>query len=96
MIGAIAVGMAIDDTVHLVRGLKRRPSIHAVVVECWRPCVGSSLVTAACMALFAFAPFRPTAQFGLMMSIAVIAALVSDFLVFPALCDHWLIRKEDS
>lgn len=85
MIGAIAVGVAIDDTLHIIAGLKAGSSIAQVMVECWRPCTGSSLVAAACLALFAMSPFAPTAQFGLLTSAAVLTALVGDMLVLPAL-----------
>jgi hypothetical protein len=51
------------------------------LVECWVPCVGSSIVVAACMAMFMLSPFRPTAQFGFLMSAGMLLALLSDFLL---------------
>lgn len=56
MIGAIAVGVAVDDTLHLVTQLTRRRSMVKSLYACWSPCLGSSLVAAACMAAFAFCP----------------------------------------
>jgi predicted RND superfamily exporter protein len=55
------------------------------LVECWVPCVGSSVVVAACMAMFTVSPFRPTAQFGFLMSVGMLLALLSDFFLLPAL-----------
>lgn len=84
MIGAIAVGTAIDDTLHLVVGLSKGHSIRRVWLRCLRPCAGSSLVAAACMAMFVLSPFRPTAEFGALMAVAIIAALAGDMVLFPA------------
>lgn len=84
MIAAIAVGMAVDDTLHLAAALTPGRSIRDVMAECGRPCVGSSLVAAACMGAFMLCPFRPTAQFGALMALSILAALAADMLVLPA------------
>jgi len=84
MIGAIAVGAAVDDTLHIVQGLRRGGDVRRVLIGCWRPCVGSSLITAACMSVFVLSPFGPTHQFGVLMAATVIAALVGDMLLLPA------------
>ena len=84
MIGAIAVGVAIDDTVHVTRCFHGGLSLRRTLVRCWRPCAGSTMVTAACMAMFALAPFGPTAQFGILFALASLFALAGDLLVLPA------------
>ncbi len=84
MIGAIAVGAAVDDTLHLAAEMRRGRGIRRVLLVCWRPCVGSSLITAACMAMFMLSPFGPTAEFGVLMALAVTAALAGDMLLLPA------------
>ncbi len=84
MIGAIAVGVAIDDTLHIVADLRSGRDIRVVMLRCWRPCVGSSLIAAVCMGMFALTPFAPTAEFGLLMSMAILAALVGDMILLPA------------
>ncbi len=83
MIGAIAVGIAVDDTLHLTAGLKRKTDHRRIWRRCLRPCAGSSLIAAACMAGFTLAPFRPTAEFGALMSLGVLAALAADLFVLP-------------
>lgn len=83
MIGAIAVGIAVDDTLHLTAGLNRRTDHRRVWRRCLRPCAGSSLIAAACMAGFILAPFRPTAEFGALMSLGVLSALAADLFVMP-------------
>lgn len=83
MIGAIAVGIAVDDTLHLTAGLGRGTDHRRVWRRCLRPCAGSSLIVAVCMASFIVAPFRPTAEFGGLMSLGVLSALAADLFVLP-------------
>jgi len=85
MIGAIAVGAAVDDTLHIVTEMRGGQDIRSALAVCWRPCVGSSFITSGCMAIFALSPFGPTAEFGVLMALAVSAALVGDMLLLPAL-----------
>jgi len=85
MIGAIAIGMAIDDTIHLVLAFRQHRSVMRGLIRCWRPCVGSTFVAASCMALFAISPFGPTRQFGVLLAITALFALAIDMLLLPAL-----------
>lgn len=85
MIGAIAIGMALDDTIHLVRAFAQRRSIWRGLLRCQRPCVGSTLVAASCMALFVISPFRPTQQFGTLLAATALIALAIDLLLLPVL-----------
>ncbi len=85
MIVAIAVGMAIDDTLHIVSACRRTGSVSQAVAECFRPCAGSSIVTAACLSCFAISSFAPIRQFGVLLALAALAALVADLLLLPAL-----------
>jgi hypothetical protein len=85
VIAAIAVGAAIDDTLHIVAAHRQERDIRRTMSSCWRPCVGSSLITAACMLLFVMSPFRPTAEFGVLMALTATAALIGDVLLLPAL-----------
>ncbi len=89
MIGAIAVGMAIDDTIHLVRAFQQRDGITRGLVRCWRPCVGSTLVVASCLTLFAISPFRPTRQFGILLATTAVFAIAIDMLLLPAVARSW-------
>ncbi len=91
MIGAIAVGMAIDDTLHLSAALTHTRSLRRTLVRCWRPCAGSTFTVCACMLLFTISPFGPTVQFGVLMAAAALAALVGDLILWPALCSLWPI-----
>ena len=82
VIGGIAVGLAIDDTLHLATTAQRRGSAARAVLECFRPCVGSSITAGACLMLFLMSPLAPIRQFGsLMASAALIGMLVNQFAI---------------
>ncbi len=85
MIGAIAVGMAIDDTIHLVCAFRRATETARGLIRCWRPCVGSTFVAASCMGLFSISPFLPTRQFGVVLAATAVFALAVDMLLLPIL-----------
>ena len=86
MIGAIAVGIAVDDILHVISALRRRGTPVRAALECWRPCVGSSIVAASSLALFLLCPFGPTRQFGLLMGGGLLLGLVANQLfVLPLL-----------
>lgn len=84
VIASLAIGMAIDDTLHLLMARRALGSMSAAVRVCRRPCLGSTLAVAACMATFGLCPFRPTAEFGLLVALVVLVAVVGDLLLLPA------------
>jgi predicted RND superfamily exporter protein len=85
MIGAILLGVAVDDILQLLAAWRTRGSLKRGLVNCWLACVGSSLVGAICMLAFLASPFIPTAQFGLLMALGLVFALLGDMCVLPAL-----------
>jgi predicted RND superfamily exporter protein len=84
MIGSITVGVAVDDVLHLLITFRRRGSHLKTIIECWKPCVGSSLATGICFALFTLSPFGPTHQLGLMMALATCFGMLANQLVLTA------------
>ncbi len=84
LISALAIGVAIDDTLHLLLAQKETGNMTRAVQACRRACLGSSLATALCMLTFLLCPFRPTAEFGGLVALAVVAALIGDLLLLPA------------
>jgi predicted RND superfamily exporter protein len=84
MIGAITLGVAVDDTIHLALAWREHRDWRAVLRHNLRACAGSSIIAACCLALFGLCPFVPTSQFGIMLSLAILAALAGDLLVFMA------------
>lgn len=96
LIASIAIGLAVDDTIHyLVRynqefkkDLNReralRDSLHGV----GRPILFTTLTIGAGFFVLTFSLFSPTAVFGLMMMITMASALVADLILLPSLMTH--------
>lgn len=83
-VGAISIGVGLDDTIHILSEFRRTRSVPRAMVRCRLPCLGSSVTVAACMLAFTLSDFSPTGQFGLLMSIGVVGAVVADLVVLPA------------
>lgn len=91
-VAGIALGLIVDDTIHVLhqygerrqRGSGVREALAATLQHVGRPAVITSLAVAAGFGLFAFAPFRPTAYFGLLIALTAICAIVCDLVVLPA------------
>jgi predicted RND superfamily exporter protein len=94
MVMTVALGIALNDTIHFIlyyRHLTRdlgKPVAQAVtttVADLGRPLVMTSLVHVAGFAIFLCTDFLPLYQFGLLASIAMVAALVGDLVMLPNL-----------
>lgn len=84
VIFSLAIGMAVDDTLHLIVAAKKSGSMALATRLCFRPCLGSSLAVAICMAMFGFCAFKPTAEFGLLVAIVTLFASAGDLILLPA------------
>jgi len=93
LIAGIAVGLAVDDSIHLVHAWRlTRLSGDDAAAACDNAMrvVGPQLVMTSVVVLGAFATlglsdFMPTAQFGILSSVTVIVALAADLAVLPVL-----------
>jgi predicted RND superfamily exporter protein len=93
MIAAIAVGIAVDDTVHYMtrssRELDRRhdPALatFATLQSEGRAIVATSLALAGGFLVLIGATFVPAAQFGALSAVVMIVALVADLVITPVL-----------
>lgn len=89
-IAAVAMGIAVDDTIHYVhRYLEERDSGPGAVTRT-HGSVGyallyTSLIIALGFSLLAFSDFIPSVLFGLLTALAMLTALLSDLTVLPAL-----------
>ncbi len=91
-VGAVSIGLAVDNTLHVVFRLaeerrKGRPLDEALaqaVGAVGRALVLSTVVLAAGLACLALSAFLPTAHFGLFAGAATLVALPGDLVVFPA------------
>jgi len=93
MSASIALGVAVDDTLHfltyfqrsLETGSTRRQAVRESYRHCGRAMWQSSLICGAGMAVFALSDFVPTARFAWMMVALFAAAIVGDLVLLPAL-----------
>jgi len=93
LIAAVALGIAVDDTIHVLTEYQRRrtrgEAIHqampgAVVVK-GRAVFSSSVILCIGFGVLVLSRFMPTVNFGLLSAIIMITALVGDTVVLPAM-----------
>ncbi len=93
LIGSIAIGIAVDDTVHFAYNFRRYFSIHGDAVSAIRQTLQSAgramLATTVILSIgffiFMFASMQNFFYFGLLTGTALLLALAADFLLAPAL-----------
>ncbi|MEZ4871683.1 MAG: MMPL family transporter [Bdellovibrionales bacterium] len=92
MIASVTVGIAVDDTIHIFNGYRKRIGtlpikdiIHEVYNESGRAIIITTLILSSQFAVLSFASFAPLRNFGLLTTTGVLAALVFDLLFLPAL-----------
>lgn len=93
MIASVAVGIAVDDTIHVYEGYRRRRQ--QGLSACWalartyhqagRAITATTLVLCGQFLLLASSQFVPTVEFGFLTAVGLLTALVFDLLFLPAL-----------
>jgi predicted RND superfamily exporter protein len=92
MIASVAVGIAVDDTIHVYHGYISRikAGTRPVVAltrtfnQAGRAVVTTTLVLSAQFMTLTASLFQPTVHFGFLTSIGLLAALLFDLLLLPA------------
>jgi predicted RND superfamily exporter protein len=59
--------------------------IHRAFGHCATPMLRTTLICGLGIGMFAFSPFLPVAKFGALMTLLLLAALVGDLILLPAL-----------
>jgi predicted RND superfamily exporter protein len=93
MIGSIAIGLAVDDTIHFMHGFRKYyDELHdtqLAVRETLRTTGHALLVTSIVLSLsffiYAFASLTNLVKFGLLTGVTIIFAFVADITLSPAL-----------
>ncbi|MCB2147812.1 MAG: MMPL family transporter [Deltaproteobacteria bacterium] len=93
LIASIAIGLAVDDTIHyLVRfnhefkkDLDDKRALRETISHIGRPIIFTTLTISTGFFILAFSGFKPTAIFGTMMVITMVSALVGDLVLLPIL-----------
>ncbi|HDZ62139.1 MAG TPA: RND transporter, partial [Nitrospirae bacterium] len=101
MIASIAVGIAVDDTIHVYHGYISRVNAGArpaqalarTYNQAGRAVVTTTIILSAQFMILVSSSFQPTAHFGLLTSIGLWAALVFDLLLLPAIIILVATRK---
>jgi len=96
MIGAVAVGLIIDNTIHVLfrfREASRAFEGDAKVVEhvmnyCAEPLISAALVLMCGFSVTLMGSILPTIQFGFLMVMIIFAALIANLLILPVLLLH--------
>ena len=93
MTASVALGIGVDDTLHYALWWRNRVShglsIHNAIVDTMHHCgtamIQTSIVTGLSVSLYLFCGFLPTVRFGMLLSSMLLAALVGDLVLLPAL-----------
>lgn len=93
LIASIAIGLAVDDTIHyLVRynrefrkDLDDERALRETLRHVGRPVLFTTLTIGIGFSTLLFSSFKPTAVFGIMMMLTMMAALLGDMVVLPSL-----------
>jgi hypothetical protein len=93
MVAAIVLGIAVDDTIHLLtryraelaRGLAPREAIRASVRGVGRPVVTTALVLAGGSFALMLSSWQSIASFGFLSGISILVAVLADLFLLPAL-----------
>jgi predicted RND superfamily exporter protein len=104
MIASIAIGIAVDDTIHILTGFKRfsadlpiKAAIRETVAHEGAAILATSAVLFAGFCVLLLATFVPTRNFGGLTAVAIAFALVGDLIVLPGvLLLIWPSRQKGS
>lgn len=93
MVAAITIGIAVDDTLHLMvrynQELKRLKDEHKAILAAvdaeFYPVLTTSLGLAGGFVILGFSSFVPVMQFGLLSALVMALALIADVILTPVL-----------
>jgi len=93
MVASIAIGLAVDDTIHFMHNFRRyyesgmHPSeaVYETLHTTGRAMLVTTIVLSLGFFVFMFASMNNLTSFGLLTGFTIIMALVSDYLIAPAL-----------
>lgn len=93
MIAGVALGIAVDDAIHFLAcyrrerraGRDRERAVEETLHAVGRPMVITSLVAALGFLVLGFSDFVPLIHFGLLTALTMVAALLGDLVLLPAL-----------
>ena len=101
MVAAVVLGLGVDEALHLLsayrrqreHGLGREAAIDAALHEVGPALFTSAAALGAGFLVLVFVPWKSLASFGAVSAVAIVASLLADLLVLPALL---VIRRRAS
>jgi hypothetical protein len=96
LIASIAIGLAVDDTIHyLVRynrefkkDLDDKRAVRDTLHHVGKPIAFTTITICVGFSILLFSSFQPTAIFGILMVITSLSALMADLILLPSLIQH--------
>ena len=93
MTASVALGIAVDDTLHfltwyyrgLAEGMQPRRAVRNTYLECATAMLQTTLVISLGLMVFSISTFMPTARFSWLMFFMLGAALIGDLVLLPAM-----------
>ena len=93
LVGSIAIGLAVDDTVHFMHHFHRyfertgniEKSVRQTLLTSGRAMLATSIALSAGFFIFCLASLENLVDFGLLTGITILTALIADFVLAPAL-----------
>jgi uncharacterized protein len=93
MAASIALGVAVDDTIHyltwyregLIEFGDRNAAIISAYKRCAPPTLQAALISGLGLAVFAFSTFTPTQRLGWLMMTILLAGVVAELIMLPAI-----------
>ena len=93
LIASIAIGLAVDDTIHYLnkynrefkKDLVKDRALRDTITAVGRPIIFTTLTISIGFFILMFSHFKPTAIFGLLMVVTMLAALIGDLILLPSL-----------
>ncbi len=103
LIGAIAIGLAVDDTVHFMHNFRRYEqqyndvdkAVRLTLLTTGRAMIVTTIVLSFGFFVFMGASMSNIFNFGLLTGIAIIVAVLADFFLVPALMKVMIKDKKD-
>jgi predicted RND superfamily exporter protein len=108
MTASVALGIAVDDTLHFLawfrraraEGKSRHEAIEFSFQRCASAMMQTTLIAGLGLLVFFLSSFQPISQFGLLMCVLLVSALVGDLVFLPALLatrlGNYFARTKDS
>jgi len=93
MVASIAIGLAVDDTIHFMHNFRRYyeasgdpvKAVYETMHTTGRAMLATTVVLALGFFIYMFATLNNIIRFGLLTGITLIAALLADYFLAPAL-----------